>query len=73
MAVRIRKNGKILCAAMYKKEIGDTYLDDGIHYYLSVKEKILVTEPMEKHKIHGEWWWKGNIPNNVEIDDFYLS
>ena len=72
MALRIRKNGKVLCAAIHKEEVGDTYLDDGIHYYLSVEKKVLVTESIEKHKNCGEWWWRWNIPINIEIDDFYL-
>lgn len=71
MALRIRKDGRVLCAAMHAEEEGDTYIDDGLHYELSVVKKILVTEPHEKHSIHGQWWWSGNIPENVEIDDFY--
>jgi hypothetical protein len=73
MALRIRKNGKILCAAMHGPEPGDTYLDDGVHYYLSVEKKVLVTEPWEKHKNYGEWWWRGGVPWNVEVDAFYLT
>ena len=47
MAVRIRESGLILCAAMHPAEPGDTYIDDGLHYTLSVESKVLVTEPME--------------------------
>lgn len=73
MALRIRKDGRILCAAIHKEEPGDTYLDDGIHYTLSVERKLLLTEPMEKHKEHGQWWWVGNVPDNVEVETFYLK
>ena len=73
MALRIRKDGRILCAAIHKEEPGDTYLDDGIHYPLSVERKLLLTEPMEKHKEHGQWWWVGNVPDNVEVETFYLK
>lgn len=73
MALRIRKNGKILCAAMHKAEDGDVYINDGVHYYLSAIQKIIVTEPMERHKDRGEWWWKWNIPKGIKIDDFYLT
>ena len=69
MAVRIRKDGRILCAAMHEAEDGDTYLDDGLHYLLSVERKVLVTKPHEQHSKSGEWWWKGNAP--VGIDGFY--
>lgn len=52
MAVRIRKGGKIVCAAMNPKRQGDIYIDDGLHYYLSVEQKLLVTEPYRLHKKH---------------------
>jgi len=73
MAVRIRKNGRIFCAAMHPAEPDDIYIDDSFHYILSVEKKILRTEPWEKHKINGEWWWAGLEPTNVEIEDFYLT
>ncbi len=73
MAVRIRKNGKIVCAASSKEKAGDTYINDELHYTLSVKNKILVTQPMYLHKRNGEWWWKGNVPKNVKIDEFYKT
>lgn len=73
MALRIRKNGRIMCAAIHPEEPGDTYLDDGIHYQLSAERKLLVSEPMEQHKKSGEWWWRGNIPENVVIDNYYLE
>lgn len=34
MALRIRKDGRILCAAHHEAEEGDLYLDDYIHEYL---------------------------------------
>lgn len=71
MAVRIRKDGRILCAAMYAAEDGDCYIDDGIHYALSVEAKVLVTESHERHKNRGEWWWINAVPQGVTIDGFY--
>jgi len=73
MALRIRKDGRILCAAIHGWEDGDTYINDSLHYRLSVEEKVLVTEPAEKHRERGEWWWTGNVPDGVTIDSFYLS
>jgi hypothetical protein len=73
MAVRIREDGKILCAAMFPKEDGDIYIDDALHYRLSVELKILVTEQGEKHKLRGEWWWKPFVPKDIEIDSFYYE
>ena len=79
MAVRIRKSGAILCAAKHPRIQGDTYIDDGLHYMLSVERKLLVTEPMELpegegqcgHAKHGRWWWRGQAPADAVIDPFY--
>lgn len=71
MALRIRTDGRILCAAMHPAEPGDTYVDDGLHYQMSVEHKVIGTEPMEKHEVNGQWWWMGNIPEGIEIAEFY--
>lgn len=71
MAVRIRADGRVLCAAMHPAEPGDIYIDDGLHYYLSVEVKVLVTEAHERHKDHGEWWWVNAVPGGVAIGSFY--
>lgn len=74
MALRIRKNGKILCAALNKEKKDDLYVGDGLHYFLSVKCKVLVTEPWELHKKHkGQWWFTNKIPKKAKIDPFYLN
>jgi hypothetical protein len=31
MALRIRKDGRIFCAALRQEEDGDTYIDDELH------------------------------------------
>jgi len=75
MAVRIRTDGRILCAAMHPPESGDLYLHDGIHCHLS-HAAILVTEPMTceggrgGHANHGEWWWRTDVPEDVVIEEF---
>jgi hypothetical protein len=73
MALRIRRSGRVLCAAMHAEEKGDTYLHDGLHYQLSVEEKVLVTQPHEQHSKRGEWWWAGSVPDGITIDYFYLN
>lgn len=79
MAVRIRAGGQILCAAMHPAKRGDTYLDDGLSYLLSVELRVLVTEPMYVaggrggHQAHGEWWWRDRVPDDVSVDPFYLD
>ena len=74
MAVRIRKNGKIVCAAINEALDGDCYIDDGLSYYLSVIKKILVTTENDYHMANGgEWWWKGQEPKHIMIDKFYYT
>lgn len=34
MALRVRKNGKIVCAKDYAEEDGDIYINDSIHEFL---------------------------------------
>lgn len=77
MAVRIRQNGQILCAAMHPADPADTYLDDVLHERLASGTGALVTEPMHcdggrgGHANHGEWWWRDRVPADVEVDPFY--
>lgn len=74
MAVRVRKNGRIFCAALSKALEGDCYIDDELHYELSVKRKILITTENDHHMNNGgEWWWKGQEPKNISIDTFYYN
>jgi len=59
MALRIRKDGRIFCAALTKEQEGDTYIDDALHYEMSVVHKVIVTKSMPEHLETGEWWWIG--------------
>jgi len=77
MAVRIRENGQILCAAMHPARPGDTYLDDVVHERLASGTGALVTEPMHceggrgGHANHGEWWWRDRVPTDVVADPYF--
>lgn len=62
MAVRVRKNGKIVCAKMFQKRSGDLYIDDNLHYFLSVEKKVLIAEPYKKHKKTGRWYFITELP-----------
>lgn len=73
MALRIRKDGRILCASIHPQEEGDTYIDDGLHYEMSVVKKVIGAEGIEAHMKSGQWWRVGNIPEEIIIDEFYLS
>jgi len=55
VAVRIRKDGSIVCAAKSDPEEGDTYIDDSLHYRLSVLEKVLIPDKNEIE--NGLWYW----------------
>lgn len=69
MALRIRQDGRILCAAIHPEEPGDTYIDDALHYQMSVEHRVIVAEPMERHRDSGEWWWRNAVPAGVVIED----
>jgi hypothetical protein len=69
MALRIRKDCRIVCAAINDPEEGDCYLHDGISYMLTVEHRVIVTTESDHHMANGgEWWWKGQVPEGVEIE-----
>lgn len=77
MSLRVR-DGRVLCAARHAPAAGDIYIDDALHYALSVEARLVVTEPMDAggrggHAQHGEWWWRGAVPEDVTVDPFYTS
>jgi hypothetical protein len=43
MALRIRQDGRVVCAAFNDPEDGDVYLDDAAQYRLAVEMGVLVT------------------------------
>ena len=55
MALRWRENGDLLCAAKCRKRKTDTYINDRLHYELSVELKVVVPSAHE-HKT-GRWYW----------------
>ena len=58
MAIRWRKNGELLCAAISKPEKDDTYIDDRLHYQLSVISRAIVADI--DHENNGLWHWVHN-------------
>lgn len=71
MALRIRKDGRILCAAKFPEEENDTYIHDGLHYILSVEEHATVTD--SNHFEHGEWWWSTKVPDGIIVDEWWKN
>lgn len=55
MSLRWRSNGQILCGAKSLPEKGDCYIDDRLHYELSVEQKCIV--PDKDEDINGLWHW----------------
>jgi len=55
MALRIRKNGDILCAAHTEPKQGDTYINDDIHYYLAVMTEAI--RASNNHEQDNLWFW----------------
>lgn len=55
MAIRWRKSGALVCAAMSDPEDGDTYIDDRLHYCLSVIHRVVIADV--DHNTNGLWHW----------------
>ena len=55
MAIRWRKDGKLMCAAMSSPEDDDSYIDDRLHYQLSVISRAIVADI--DHEENGLWHW----------------
>ena len=55
MSLRWRLDGPLLCAAKTQPEDGDTYIDDRLHYQLSVVSRAIL--PSVDEEGSGEWLW----------------
>lgn len=55
MAIRMRANGELICAAVSTPEEGDSYIDDRLHYQLSVISRAILADA--DHKSNGLWHW----------------
>ena len=66
MAIRVRKDGTMWCAAHSEPMEGDTYIDDGLHYHLSVERGVIVALPMPEHENHCQWWWANSAPAEAD-------
>lgn len=74
MALIIRKNGDMVCAAINKIESSfDEYVGDHMHGLLCDR-KLIVTTPEPTHSDSGgQWWWKGEEPSNIKIDPWWYE
>lgn len=55
MSIRWRSNGELICAAISQPEEEDTYIDDRLHYQLSVISKAIIADV--NHEVNGLWHW----------------
>ena len=55
MSLRWRASGILLCAAKYGPLEDDTYIDDRLHYKLSVELKVVI--PQDDEPKSGVWHW----------------
>lgn len=55
MSLRWRKTGELLCGAKSEPMEGDTYINDRLHYKLSVEQKCIC--PDKNEKVNGLWYW----------------
>ena len=55
MSIRWRLNGDMICAAISEAESNDCYIDDRLHYQLSVVSRAIVADVC--HENNGLWHW----------------
>lgn len=55
MSIRWRLDGRLLCAAMTEPEPGDCYIDDRLHYELSVEARAIIADA--DHEQNALWHW----------------
>lgn len=66
MAIRVRKDGILVCAAHSEPEDGDTYIDDALQYEMSAVHGVIVALPMPAHEADPRWFWAGRAPAGVD-------
>ena len=55
MSIRWREDGTLICGAKSQERPHDCYIDDRLHYHLSVELGIVI--PDENEKENGLWHW----------------
>ncbi len=58
MAIRWRRDGRLLCAASHEHEPDDTYIDDRLHYRLTVVSRAIIADI--DHETNGLYHWVHN-------------
>jgi len=55
VSLRWRAYGELVCAAKFPEEPDDCYIDDRLHYQLSVISRCIVADV--NHEQNGLWYW----------------
>lgn len=55
MSIRWRTDGTLICGAKSEELSDDCYIDDKLHYMLSIILKVIVPDPNEEE--NGLWHW----------------
>ncbi len=73
MSIRIRKDGTMLCAAKSEPMEGDRYIDDTLHYFLSVDLNVLHTDDDPESGEPEHWYFetKGKVFNVGDAPPYY--
>lgn len=67
MSLRWRLDGRLLCAAKCEAEDGDCYIDDRLHYELSIERGVIYPDPSEDTT--GLWHWRATRGRQVPTLD----
>lgn len=67
MAIRVRRDGTMWCAALTDPMSGDTYIDDALHYEMSVIHGVIVAYPMPRHIEEPQWFWTAAAPQDASF------
>jgi len=63
MAVRLRKNGKMLDASKFPEKPGDSFIDDVLQKRLEAMG-VLVRERRGRHERDGRFFWIDMVPED---------
>ena len=67
MSIRWRTTGELLCGAKSEPMEDDTYIDDRLHYELSVERGLLI--PDDDEGVTGKWHWNPDIRGPLVLTD----
>lgn len=67
MAIRVRSDGTMWCAALTPEASGDTYIDDVLHYEMSITHDVIVALPVPEHEANPQWWWTSQAPKSADF------